>query len=61
VRLTKIDLEVSFDAGEMMLTEVSCKYTRESIERMLGRAGLRLEHWLTDSSEAFSLSLSRLR
>jgi L-histidine N-alpha-methyltransferase len=61
VRLAKIDLDVGFAAGELLRTEVSCKYTRESVERLLDRAGLSLEHWFTDEFESFALSLSRLR
>jgi len=59
--LAAIDLDVEFAAGEMMLTEVSCKYTRESVERMLGEAGLALRHWFTDVDETFALALSSIR
>jgi L-histidine N-alpha-methyltransferase len=60
VHLAQIGLDVTIDAGEKMRTEVSCKYTRESVERLLTRAGLKLEHWITDDLESFALSLSRL-
>ena len=59
VHLKEIDLDVAFAAGEMIRTEVSCKYTRGSVESILDRAGLRLEHWFTDEAESFALSLSR--
>jgi len=59
VRLERADLEVEFEAGELLRTEVSCKYTRESAGRVLAAAGLTLEHWFTDDSGAFALSLSR--
>lgn len=61
VRLERIDLDVEFAEGEMMRTEVSCKFTRASVERILARAGMRLEHWFTDTEAAYALSLARLR
>lgn len=59
VRLGAIGLEVQFREGELLWTEVSCKYTRESVERILQGAGLVLEHWFTDGDRSFALSLSR--
>ncbi|MDH3227490.1 MAG: L-histidine N(alpha)-methyltransferase, partial [Thermoleophilia bacterium] len=58
VRLNALDLEVSLEEGERIRTEVSCKYTRRSVERLLERAGLNLEHWFTDPAGNFALSLS---
>jgi len=60
VRLEELDLEVEFRAGELMRTEVSRKFTRGSVERMLGQAGMRLEHWFADDEGAYALSLARL-
>lgn len=59
VRIDDIDIDVAFAKDEMMRTEISCKYTRESVEEMLATAGLRLEHWFTDRDRDFALSLSR--
>ena len=59
VRLEQADLEVELEAGELLSTEVSCKYTRESAGRMLAAAGFTLEHWFMDDAGAFALSLSR--
>jgi L-histidine N-alpha-methyltransferase len=59
VRIDGLDMNVAFEQGEMMRTEISCKYTRVSVEQLLGEAGLRLEHWFTDPDDAFALSLSR--
>jgi L-histidine N-alpha-methyltransferase len=61
VRLEAIALDVEFAEGELLWTEVSCKYTRSSVERMLVEAGLVLEQWFTDESQSFALSLSRRR
>lgn len=57
-RIPALDLDVRFDAGERMRTEVSCKYTRDSVERMLTEAGLALRDWFSDSNGTFALSLS---
>jgi L-histidine N-alpha-methyltransferase len=61
VRLRGIDLEVAFARGELMRTEVSHKYTRESVDSMLEEAGLKLERWFTDPDDNFALSLSSRR
>jgi L-histidine N-alpha-methyltransferase len=58
-RLEALDLDLHFDKGERILTEVSCKYTRSSVERILTAAGFQLEHWFTDENEFFALSLAR--
>jgi L-histidine N-alpha-methyltransferase len=60
VRFAAIDLEVTFAKGELLSTEVSCKYTRESVERMLAAAGFGLERWFSDGASTFALSLARL-
>ncbi len=59
VRLRRLDLEVEFEKDELLRTEVSCKYTRESVTRLLAGAALKLEHWFTDEDESFALALSR--
>jgi L-histidine N-alpha-methyltransferase len=61
VQVGLIDLEVEFAEGEMMRTEVSCKYSRESVEDLLRQAGLELKHWFVDPEETFALSLSNTR
>lgn len=60
VRLGKIDLEIDLDAQEMIHTEISCKYTRESVTSMLTAGGFSLRHWFTDVDDTFALSLSRV-
>lgn len=59
VRVEGIDLELGLCAGEMIRTEVSCKYTQESAYSILRDAGFRMEHWFTTADGAFALSLSR--
>lgn len=48
----------TFEAGETVRTEVSCKYTRSSIEAMFGRAGLTTKHFVT-GAPGFALVLGR--
>lgn len=58
VVIEALDLTVEFETGEMMLTEVSCKFRREGVARELASAGLRQTHWWTDDSNDFGLSLA---
>ena len=61
VRLGDLQLDVAFEKGESLWTEVSCKYTRATVSDLLRAAGLQLAHWLADEDESFALSLSRPR
>jgi L-histidine N-alpha-methyltransferase len=58
VRVSALDLEVAFERGEEMRTEVSAKFRREGVERELAAAGLRVSEWWTDDNDDFALSLS---
>jgi L-histidine N-alpha-methyltransferase len=58
-RLSAIGLDVHFDAGEELLTEISSKFRRDGITAELASAGLELTHWWTDPAGLFALSLSR--
>ncbi|MFN8548035.1 MAG: L-histidine N(alpha)-methyltransferase [Candidatus Eisenbacteria bacterium] len=51
---------LSLERGEEIRTEISCKYTRESVEALLESAGLELCEWHTEADPYFALSLSRL-
>ena len=59
VTLRAIDLEVDFAAGEEMRTEISCKFTRDSVEGMYADAGLELAEWHPDERGWFAVSLAR--
>ncbi|MGH7475473.1 MAG: L-histidine N(alpha)-methyltransferase [Longimicrobiales bacterium] len=50
---------VTLEAGELIRTEISCKYTRERLESVLAAAGLRLEAWTTDSNAWYAMLLAR--
>lgn len=58
VRIAALDLDVAFDAGEEMLTEVSCKFRAGGVADELAKAGLRQTHWWTDEAGDFGLSLA---
>jgi L-histidine N-alpha-methyltransferase len=58
VHVAALDLDVVFDAGEELRTEVSAKFRRAGIERELAAAGLHLTHWWTDEADDFAVSLS---
>jgi L-histidine N-alpha-methyltransferase len=59
VPVRALGLDVRFDEGEEMRTEVSAKFRREGVERDLRAAGLELIEWWTDPGGDFALSLSR--
>ncbi|MGO9489047.1 MAG: L-histidine N(alpha)-methyltransferase [Solirubrobacteraceae bacterium] len=57
--IRELDLQVHFDAGEELRTEISAKFTPERIAGDLAAAGLELAQWLTDPDGMFALTLSR--
>ncbi|MEY2503598.1 MAG: L-histidine Nalpha-methyltransferase [Verrucomicrobiota bacterium] len=58
VTIAALDLEVGFDAGEELRTEISAKFTRERLESDLAAAGLALSGWWTDPERLFALVLA---
>ena len=61
VRVELLGLDVTFEAGEEMRTEVSAKFRREGVTAELAAAGFELAHWWTDVAGQFGLSLSTAR
>jgi L-histidine N-alpha-methyltransferase len=59
VRLAELDLAVEFAAGEEMRTEISAKFTRESLEAAYAGSGLAMSAWFTDTAGDYALSLAR--
>ena len=55
--LRELDLRVQLAAGEHLLTEISRKFTRASVEQTLAAGGMRLERWFAD--ELFGLAIAR--
>lgn len=58
VRVGALELTVDFEAGEEMLTEVSCKFQPEKVSAELAAVGLRRTRWWTDAAGDFGLSLA---
>jgi L-histidine Nalpha-methyltransferase len=57
-RIEALGMDVDFEAGEEMRTEISCKFTRYSLEREYRAVGLELLGWYTDADGQFALSLT---
>jgi L-histidine N-alpha-methyltransferase len=60
VHLANIDLTVHFDAGEILRTEISTKFTRPRLEESYAGTGLALAEWFTDPAGDYALSLAKL-
>jgi L-histidine N-alpha-methyltransferase len=56
-----LGMQVAFDRGEEMRTEISTKFAREGLTGIFAEAGLELTDWFTDSEGEFALSLARAR
>lgn len=61
VRIDGANLEVTFEDGEELRTEISAKFTREAVERELAAAGLRLDGFHTDEGALFGLASASVR
>lgn len=48
---------VSFQDGETLRTEISCKYDRAAVCSLLRQAGLKMARWWTDERGRFALAL----
>jgi len=60
VRVAALDLNVHFDAGEEMRTEISTKFRRARFEREMHASGFEPAGWWVDRSGDFALSLWRV-
>lgn len=59
VSIRGLGIEVELRDGEEIRTEISCKFTRATIEAAYEQSGLRLVEFWTDPDEQFGLSLAR--
>lgn len=59
VTLPALGLERVFEVGDEVRTEISCKYTPESVAHYAAAAGLRVDGWYTDPEALFALVLLR--
>jgi len=57
-RIEALDLDVPFELGEHIRTELSCKFTPDGLRHEYAQAGLELLGWYTDPEELFALSLT---
>jgi L-histidine N-alpha-methyltransferase len=60
VRVADLNIEVRFGAGEGMRTEISAKFTPESIDCEFEEAGLTLLELYTDDRNLFGLALGKV-
>jgi L-histidine N-alpha-methyltransferase len=58
VRLDTLDLEIAFDAGELMLTEISAKFHLRRVAIELEAAGLAVQRSWTDDAGDFAVLLA---
>jgi L-histidine N-alpha-methyltransferase len=60
VRIAGAALEVTFDDGEELRTEISAKFTHDAVARELDGAGLQLDAFHTDGDGLFGLAVASL-
>ena len=60
VTFNSLDEQIRFDRGESILTEVSRKFSRDSLERLVRSAGFKLRRHYTTDDEYFSLVLAEI-
>jgi L-histidine N-alpha-methyltransferase len=61
VDVAALDMQVAFDRGEEMRTEISTKFAREGLAGIYAASGLEMAGWWTDPEGLFALSLARRR
>ena len=57
--LRAADVRVELAEGERVLTEISRKFTRASVEGMLAEGAMRMLDWMEDADEPFALCVAR--
>lgn len=58
VRLRDLRMEVPFEVGESIRTELSHKYTRESAVGLLEAGGMKLRRWEADDRSRFAVAMA---
>jgi L-histidine N-alpha-methyltransferase len=58
VVISALDMQVAFDRGEEMRTEISTKFAREGLAGIYAESGLKMAGWWTDPDGLFALSLA---
>ena len=57
VTVRDADLKLDLEAGDEIRTEISAKYTRESVEALADRGGLLVDAWYQDPEALFALAI----
>lgn len=57
VQVPAAAVELNLRAGDEIRTEISCKYTRPTLEALLRGTGLALAEWRTDPKSLFAIAL----
>ena len=58
IDISALDMQVAFDRGEEMRTEISTKFAREGLAGIYAESGLEMAGWWTDPEGLFALSLA---
>ena len=61
IEVSTLDMQVAFDRGEEMRTEISTKFAREGLAGIYAESRLEMAGWWTDPDGLFALSLARRR
>jgi L-histidine Nalpha-methyltransferase len=59
VNIAALGMQVAFDRGEEMRTEISTKFAREGLAGIYAESGLDMVGWWTDPDGLYGLSLAR--
>jgi L-histidine Nalpha-methyltransferase len=59
VNISALQMQVEFDRGEEMRTEISTKFAREGLAGIYAESGLEMVGWWTDPDGLYGLSLAR--
>ena len=59
VRIEGADLELTFEDGEEIRTEISAKFTRDAVQMELTSVGFQLDDFFTDEHGLFGLAVAR--
>jgi L-histidine N-alpha-methyltransferase len=59
VNIAALDMQVAFDRGEEMRTEISTKFAREGLAGIYAESRLEMAGWWTDPDGLYGLSLAR--
>jgi L-histidine N-alpha-methyltransferase len=56
VNIVEIPMRITLAAGETIFTEISRKFTRESVDESARQSGFELARWFTDPRQWFALA-----